>query len=1665
MVDVTLNPQTNPEDEENNRIGAPQPQATPVAQPPKIEGAVYERPVEDTSGMAQGLAPDPYLEASGPAAQRLFQYRPEVGVFTKEPEQTPEGAMGRIDPYTEKQNKLLEGARVFYTLDKKPMTFDPNDDVQTKYRKMLRHEGGYLLLKDENGNAMFSQNDPSNPLLFPLTTTVEYNRYTQEQPETITGEVIQTVAQTFTGPTGAGDLADVDEQLKKFGMTNQIARTAALRGIATGRYSGEAVTRDLQDLGVLAASFPALAVDAVKFVSAEVIGFAAREWAGYDGEEAQQITDDIKNSGGFKTVRDIANFKNHLELQYFTEEKAGGQYSPEVIEEVFATRGLYNTAMRHAVTEGSMYATWAAYRIYGATKRMKGFNKHLEEEFGTADLAEAFETARTRDDLSPRQVVDTYITTNFSEKARKKVKRDIDIAIGMSVRKPGAARTEILREQLFGIEDQISNRLRTWKAAKAKGETEFAEREQKAIGNLRKQYRQVMHRNLVPKYMRDLSAEAGITVGAMTAANELSIQMFANQEDVWMMEAGAAVASSLQLGRFDMKENAVGLARFGSTVLAELTEGFDYVRHGNFNISQFREDMKKRGKSREALALLRNIAGQSDEYAEMFMQGLSRSAERRSELLVLSEDYGVDIDVNLFSSNLATMSGISAMMDVARQLDDNLTATGLEDIAEPIVERTKLVEDQKRLISQVSQTTRKLLDLKLGANLPDDHPVSVLAFSMRDFVTTNVKRLDDDAQYINELLNTNRERLELALRTEVVSETADGGLKTTQLLDDTYRLETENALAGISTASEMGLEVTQEQLNGVVARLDKLKQDNLDIVSKMTAGLRVGEAHTGEASGAFAHAVTTNRGRIDANVAKMYANFDANYGDVAADMSGFFDEVVLEQSEFVIGAPKELTAETAKFAKYKMIPAQKKGFAALFNGAARRTLNDVVDAQLGGDLTGVLERLELDGLPPVQQWMELRRIGREEPSLLGLDGAQGKMFAEKMPLLISPADWRAVNKQVGATLRKSEGNAQQYYFGIYDRWQEVSNPESPEAFKRGWYGGDPKNVAEEVYGEFRAAQDYYRTEVINRYNGSALTRKINGTIDQDIQSSAVRGEEEFLMEFEDVPDEMMPYYWLNEVTKEILTKNKGRTLDGMGPNGALYTTFYSKVGRLGGAYDPNTKQYYLISESDMADDAELVQVAKDMKVQLTRHLQGIVASNFKSVLPRKVGTDQVVFNPFVEIPYDREAFNSLYNIPQYKRNADGTISPILNEAGEPQMLFSEDEIFEAVSLDALERNRADLDKTFAEAEKLVDALETDLKKKYGSYDEMTAQARKDIEFNKSVFREITGGDLDAEIRAEGALPRRNTDADVAQAVYNQLVETPDFNVDRLRATLSQSGYDEAYIDATLASLVNQHLVNTTQKQTGKYTETIEGLVIERPVLELDAQKITEVLGEPGSPRRGRLESVLGDDTVEIWDMIGDTIRQVDPKVDKSGITARTSSISLDSVLSRIYNINRGVVSPQWVATESIIRASRQHGGKLLTAMLTDREVAREVLDIIQTGKVPSYKVQPEWLRVFTVQVMQAEARNEAMNEAAQMQGEIPQELTGTLSPDPSRPESNPLVQAIQTMEDPEKLRQIAEREQITPEAVKQNTQDKLLQEMQSYGFSPNYLETYKESQQ
>jgi len=103
-----------------------------------------------------------------------------------------------------------------------------------------------------------------------------------------------------------------------------------------------------------------------------------------------------------------------------------------------------------------------------------------------------------------------------------------------------------------------------------------------------------------------------------------------------------------------------------------------------------------------------------------------------------------------------------------------------------------------------------------------------------------------------------------------------------------------------------------------------------------------------------------------------------------------------------------------------------------------------------------------------------------------------------------------------------------------------------------------------------------------------------------------------------------------------------------------------------------------------------------------------------------------------------------------------------------------------------------------------------------------------------------------------------------------------------------------------------------------------------------SRQIREILNWDGKKRYELLEAVV---------RIGARLSQTNV----AGINAHIPSLSLDSILSRGYNLNREVVSPQYTAIELILRSSRESGARALEAMLNNPALAIRVMEALEDG--------------------------------------------------------------------------------------------------------------------
>jgi len=1607
MAEIGLN--TTDEEQEVS------PQTQAVEMPTPVQ-AVDETPKNE--GVIQGLARDPYRKGEGREIRRLFQYRPDILGYTKEPltdiTATDPDEPPRIetDVLTKTQEDYLGKAKRFFTLDRKPLAFPKDADLEQKYRILLRNEGGYLPKMDENGYEVLDENQ--NPIYFPLTTTREYNRYTTKyQPENIfesAGELVRGAVSTLTGPTGRGDLRSLDEKLIKLGVTNQIARTLAMRGVATGRWEEEAVMKGLQDLKIFALSIPNYAIKGASFFTTEIVGNTMM----YLNVESPESVAETK--AWFSSIDESIDLAGMLGVDDTIEKMSGEIYNPEVIEEVLQPRGIKQSLLYYAAPEVAMYAVWGAYKTIQAARRLPGLKKYLNETYETDTIVDALKIANSQG-VTPSAAITKYIETFKEKKVREKLGKELDLAFGMLVRRPGEARQEFLSGEYDRISTQITGTLEKLRIARKANNEEAVSSLQKNLVDLRRQKMQFLHGNMVPKYIKDLAVEAGATVGATVAVTQLAMEFTDYTPGVAMSAeiGGALSASTLPkpllalmpvLQRFNTKDLGYeawrGLGGVADTLLAvynaKKSEGF---LNFNFDVDQFAKDFKEIKLDFKARKALKILSQQPSEFQTEVIRGLEKHQALRTRLIELSANTGIPIDPNLMISNLSIMSGMAELIDISRQLDEKIVATDLASISGPIVEKREVIAGQQELLTELAVQTQALLDIKLTGNLDDSDPISILADQMRGFVLKQQQRIRGDRDLIREVQRTFKEGLVQSERVNFLA-SPEAMDESYVMLEDIYMDELDAITDSLSDDVRGVVLNTAEGLRTRLDTIKELKEENLNMLMQLSRNLSPTEAVVGRAGGQFANIMAYRRSLIDSDISSAYMKFDTENTDIHANVAGQFDFFLGFGDDVGVADTEKMLEGAQKLRGYTFAPQTQKGFMTLFNGAAKRGI-EAMNKRTGGKFAEGIELMGLSDAPPIQQWMEIRKALKDPAFVkdMGMDAEKAANMANNMPMLVSTKDWRAVNKHLGRMIRRTDRDQQQKYFAMYEDWQRVGKSTLDDgtpntgAFMKNWMQGTPAIVGNEVYAQFRAIQDMYRQEVINRYTVDNMIRKWDGSLTRkakdaapapasDIDTKQVIDPEEdvlqeFLQTFDQTDFQNKPHMWLNTLMASTQKAIKARGLGALGGDklsGDLYEAVMAPLGKIAGVWDQSSGRYLLLGASAKEGEEIIPEVTQMMKTALTRHLQGVLLGTVKSTLPVDA-KGRLVFDPTLPLEYNKELFDTYFNIPLYQRNANGEIVPMLDDQGVPMKLLDEEEVYAAIDLAALERNRLDLVDTFEEANKTVENLEDDIVKQLDQTDEfgrakgVDAIVKEEIKVIQELQYQFLG------MRPDDTKSFLTEDA-FQEQLYDLLINREGAeDYDRIMAVMSER-HDPEMIDHVIRKAINDHLNKKTQVYVGnKEIARADGTMTKLPQYESSASEILKMIGAPGSKQRRRLETFLGEDNVDSWELVAEVIQKIDPPPSGAGIDAHVSSMSLDSVLSRIYNINRGVVSVQWVATESIIRASRNHSGALLRSMLKDKEVAKQILKIIETNKVPQYKTEPSWLRTLMTEVVMQEARNES----------------------------------------------------------------------------------------
>ena len=236
-------------------------------------------------------------------------------------------------------------------------------------------------------------------------------------------------------------------------------------------------------------------------------------------------------------------------------------------------------------------------------------------------------------------------------------------------------------------------------------------------------------------------------------------------------------------------------------------------------------------------------------------------------------------------------------------------------------------------------------------------------------------------------------------------------------------------------------------------------------------------------------------------------------------------------------------------------------------------------------------------------------------------------------------------------------------------------------------------------------------------------------------------------------------------------------------------------------------------------------------------------------------------------------------------------------------------------------------------------------------DGATAQARELSEGLKDasdVIGRLTSDNLAAadiaSVLIDGGMERYNQIRNNMLKLVDSTTGGPKYTVDKVDEILSA-----AYISGMRRKLFSKSGKKEARIETradGKIETTFTDMLIENP------KQLLKFLGETEEEVQVA-KSILGKDRYETIEAIANVLTELtDNPLAQSPITVRgiPRALSVESYISRLYAINRGVVRPQYVGTEAVLQSLRFKNHEFLTALVTDPELGRAFIEMARTGK-------------------------------------------------------------------------------------------------------------------
>ncbi|MEK9769261.1 MAG: hypothetical protein VW683_10110 [Betaproteobacteria bacterium] len=189
----------------------------------------------------------------------------------------------------------------------------------------------------------------------------------------------------------------------------------------------------------------------------------------------------------------------------------------------------------------------------------------------------------------------------------------------------------------------------------------------------------------------------------------------------------------------------------------------------------------------------------------------------------------------------------------------------------------------------------------------------------------------------------------------------------------------------------------------------------------------------------------------------------------------------------------------------------------------------------------------------------------------------------------------------------------------------------------------------------------------------------------------------------------------------------------------------------------------------------------------------------------------------------------------------------------------------------------------------------------------------------------------------------------SEAMFNSFVLN-DGAIERTNDLIRRTAANTKKSEDEIRSGLSDIIIDSLSRQT--YSHRLDDAVPGKYTYNFDYEKFFSLVQDNSAA----LKNIVGDQKFEALDAISQSLRISNRRskdyLQASGVNlSAPGGLSIESLMSRLYSVSRGVVSPRYVLTEIALLRLRKQNVSALKNLLDDPKLVDEIVDLVQNDNI------------------------------------------------------------------------------------------------------------------